>query len=83
MLKLIEELHFTPYPLFTQCCLWDLRRDRIGKTALTYYKAWVYYPVGRVFSIVAQVSDLHVAIVDAENKCQSEGGKRCWFTSSY
>lgn len=39
-------------------------------------------PVCRVLSIMAQVSDLHVAIIDAEDKGQGKRGDWCWFTST-
>lgn len=42
-------------------------------------EARVCEPVFGVVCVVAQVSDLHVAIVDAENKSQSKGDARCCF----
>lgn len=40
--------------------------------SLTCDKARAGNPISRVFCIVAQVSDLHVAIIDAEHKGQDE-----------
>lgn len=45
-------------------------------------EARVCEPVFGVVCVVAQVSDLHVAIVDAENKSQGKGDARCCFTPS-
>lgn len=52
------------------------------KILLTCDKIWMCDPVGRIMSIVTQVSDLHVAIIDAENKGQNKWDEWGWFTSS-
>lgn len=35
-------------------------------------EAWMRNPICRVIGIMAQVPDLHVAVIDAENKGQGE-----------
>lgn len=61
-----------------------IKADRWGSRQWTPTcdEARVCEPVFGVVCVVAQVSDLHVAIVDAENKSQGKGDARCCFTPS-
>lgn len=63
-------------------CVLGLQKVGEQTQTRTCDEPWMGDPVCGVLSVMAQVSDLHVAIIDAENKGQSKGDEWCRFTTS-